>query len=78
MKKSITIHFPEKLRKEVDAVVNKEHSSRSAIIREAIERYIAVKRFRKLSMKTLPFAEAQGLLTDRDVFKALTSGDNCG
>jgi metal-responsive CopG/Arc/MetJ family transcriptional regulator len=78
MKKTIALRLSEKLRKELDAVVSEEHSSRSRLIREAIERYLAVKRFRKLRMKTLPFAAAQGLLTDRDVFKAMASGDNRG
>jgi len=76
MKKAITLRLPEKLRKELDAVVSEEYSSRSGLIREAIELYLAVKRFRKLRMKTLPSAEAQGLFTDRDVFKAMSLCDN--
>jgi len=76
MKKTVTVCLPEKLRKKLDAVVSEEHASRSEIVRKAIERYLAVKRFRQLRMKTLPFAEAQGLLMDRDVFKALSSGDS--
>lgn len=78
MKKTITVSLSKKLRRELDAVVSEGHASRSEIVRKAIERYLAAKRFRKLRMKTLPFAEAQGLLTDRDVFKALSSGDNRG
>lgn len=72
MKDTITIRLPEKLQKELDAVVSEEHASRSEIIRVAIERYLALKRFRQLRKKTLPFAEAQGLLTDEDVFKAIS------
>jgi predicted transcriptional regulator len=72
MKDTITIRLTEKLQKELDAVVSEEHASRSEIIRVAIERYIALKRFRQLRKKTLPFAEAQGLLTDEDIFKAIS------
>jgi metal-responsive CopG/Arc/MetJ family transcriptional regulator len=72
MKDTITIRLPEKLQKELDAVVSEEHASRSEIIRVAIERYLALKRFRQLRKKTLPFAEAQGLLTDEDIFKAIS------
>jgi hypothetical protein len=32
----------------------------------------AVARFRELRKKTLPFAEAQGLVTDEDVFRTLS------
>lgn len=72
MKDTITIRLPEKLQKELDAVVSEEHASRSEIIRVAIERYLSLKRFRQLRKKTLPFAEAQGLLTDEDIFKAIS------
>jgi hypothetical protein len=33
---------------------------------------VAVARFRELRSKTLPFAEAQGLLADEDVFEAVS------
>jgi len=73
MKKTVTVSLPEKLRKKLDAVVSEEHATRSEIVRKAIERYLAVKRFRQLRIKTFPLAEAQGLLTDRDVFKKISS-----
>jgi len=44
----------------------------SDVVRESIRRYVAVEQFRRLRAKTLPFAEAQGILTDEDVFKALS------
>jgi len=44
----------------------------SDIVRESLRRYIAAERFRAIRRKTLPFSEAQGLLTDEDVFKALS------
>jgi len=72
MKDTITIRLPEKLQKELDAVVAEERASRSEVIRIAIERYLALKKFHQLRRKTLPFAEAQGLLTDEDIFKAIS------
>jgi hypothetical protein len=42
------------------------------IVRESIRRYVAVEKFRTLRKKALPFAEAQGFLTDEDVFKAIS------
>lgn len=33
---------------------------------------LAVKRFRKLRNKVLPFAKARGILTDKDVFSEIS------
>jgi metal-responsive CopG/Arc/MetJ family transcriptional regulator len=72
MKDTITIRLPEKLQKELEKVVKEEKTSKSEIIRDAVSRYLAVKRFQQLRKKALPFAEAQGLLTDEDIFKAIS------
>ena len=72
MKDTITIRLPEKIQKELNDVVKTENISKSEIIREAITRYLAAKRFQQLRKKVLPFAEAQGLITDEDVFKAIS------
>jgi metal-responsive CopG/Arc/MetJ family transcriptional regulator len=72
MKGTITIRLPEKLQRELDRVVEAEKTSKSEIIRDAIARYLALKRFQLLRKKVLPFAEAQGLLTDEDIFKAIS------
>ncbi len=72
MRGTITLRLPEKLEKDLDKVVKAEKSSKSDVIRDAIERYIALKRFQQLRKKVLPFAEAEGLVTDEDVFKAIS------
>lgn len=68
MIETITIRLPEKLQKELETVVKTEKTSKSEIIRDAISRYLAVKRFKQLRKRVLPFAEAEGLLTDEDIF----------
>ncbi len=72
MKDTITIRLPEKLQKELDLVVKTEKSSKSEVIREAITRYLASKRFQQLRKRVLPFAEAQGLITDEDIFNTIS------
>jgi predicted transcriptional regulator len=72
MENTITIRLPKKLQKELDIMAKTEKTSKSEIIRDAIARYIAVKRFQQLRKKVLPFAEAEGLLTDEDIFKAIS------
>jgi predicted transcriptional regulator len=72
MKDTITIRLSKKLQNELEIVVKTEKTSKSNIIRDAIARYLAIKRFQQLRKKVLPFAEAEGLLTDEDVFKAIS------
>jgi metal-responsive CopG/Arc/MetJ family transcriptional regulator len=72
MTETITIRLPKKIQEELEKVVRKEKTSKSEVIREAIASYLAVKRFQQLRKQVLPFAEAQGLLTDEDVFKVIS------
>ena len=72
MPSSITIKLPDKLEKELKAVMKAEKTSRDEIIKDALSRYLSIKQFQLLRKKVLPFAESQGLLTDEDVFKAIS------
>ena len=72
MTNTITVRLSEKLEKELEKVIKAEGGSKSEVVRDAIARYLAIKRFKQLRKKVLPFAEAQGLLTDEDVFKAIS------
>ena len=69
---TLTIRLPDDLRSELDKISRAENKAVSDIVRESLRRYVAVERFRAIRRKVLPFAEAQGLLTDDDVFKALS------
>ena len=44
-------------------------TSRSDIAREALERQLARAQFDELRRRVMPYAEAQGYLTDEDVFR---------
>ena len=69
---TLTIRLDPKLEKALDRIAKISGRSKSEIAREALRRQVAVVRFRELRKKTLPFAEAQGLVTDEDVFSALS------
>lgn len=69
---TLTIRLPDDLRRQLDKLSRDENKPVSDIVRESLRRYVAVERFRAIRKKVLPFAEAQGLLTDEDVFKALS------
>jgi predicted transcriptional regulator len=69
---TLTIRLDGKLEKALDRIAKRTGRTKSEIAREALERQVAVTRFRELRARTLPFAEAQGLLTDEDVFRAIS------
>lgn len=69
---TLTIRLPDDLRDELETISKEEHKAVSDIVRESIRRHVAIQRFRALRRKVLPFAEAQGLISDDDVFKALS------
>jgi predicted transcriptional regulator len=68
---TLTIRLDEKLERALERLAKTTGRTKSELAREALKRQIAVARFRELRRRTLPYAEAQGLLTDEDVFKAL-------
>jgi len=72
MESTITVRLPKKLEKEISFLAEQEKTTKSKLIREAVERYVALKKFQHLRRKVLPFAEAQGLITDEDVFRAIS------
>ena len=69
---ALTIRLPKEIKKELECLAKDEKVPVSDLIRESLDYFLAVKRFRRLRKKTLPFAEAQGLLTDEDVYKAVS------
>ena len=72
MKGTLTIRLPEPMQHELDEIAKEEHVPKSDIIRDALSHYLAVRRFRRIRSQVLPFAEAQGLLTDEDIFREVS------
>lgn len=72
MNQTLTIRIPEEMRKELQELSKVEDKPVSDLVRDSLKKYIAIRRFRKLRNMVLPFAEAQGILTDEDVFKAIS------
>jgi predicted transcriptional regulator len=71
MNRPITVRLPDDLRKILESISQAENIPVSDVVRESIRKYVSLYRFRKLRKQVLPFAEAQGLLTDEDIFKCL-------
>jgi predicted transcriptional regulator len=66
---TITIRLDRELDRELDRACAHTGRSRSELAREALRRQLALLRFERLRKKVLPLAEAQGYVTDEDVFR---------
>ena len=69
---SLTVRIPESLQKELQELCRRQHRPASDVVRDSLRRYLAAGKFQALRRKALPFAEAQGFLTDEDVFEAIS------
>jgi len=71
MEKIITIRIPYELDNELTRISKEQDRPVSSLVRDSLKQYIKIYRFRKLREKLLPFAEAQGLLTDEDIYEKI-------
>lgn len=65
---SVTIRLDQKLQRDLDRLSRQLGRSRSDLVRDAVRRQLALLRFEESRRAMLPLAEAQGILTDEDVF----------
>jgi metal-responsive CopG/Arc/MetJ family transcriptional regulator len=72
VRESISISLPEELKTELDRLTAVDGTSRSDVVREALREYLFARRFRALRQELMPYAEAQGIYTDDDVFRAVS------
>lgn len=66
--KTITIRVSEELEQELTKSSEESGSSRSELVREALQNHLGVQKFKRLRSKIKPFAEKQDYLIDEDVF----------
>lgn len=71
MNQSLTIRIPDTMRRDLENLSKVEKKPVSDLVRESLQKYLAVQKFRKLRNMVLPFAESEGILTDDDVFNNL-------
>jgi metal-responsive CopG/Arc/MetJ family transcriptional regulator len=72
MRESISISLPEDLKAEIDRFIRAQGISRSDLVREALRDYLFSRRLRALRQEIMPYAEAQGVYTDEDVFREVS------
>ena len=67
MRETVTISLPEAVRRELDRVAKEEGVSRSDVLRQSLEDFLFVRRFRQLRQRMMAAAQAQDIYTDEDV-----------
>lgn len=72
MRESISVSLPESVKAELDRFTQAEGISRSDLIRQALQEYLLVRKFRTLRSRMMLQAQAQGIYTDEDVFERIS------
>lgn len=72
MPATVTIRLEASVQTRLERVSARTGRTRSDIVREALERQLALMEFERARRKTRPFAERAGWLTDEDVFTAVS------
>jgi predicted transcriptional regulator len=70
--KTLKIRLSNRLDRALTRIARQTGRRKSVVARDLIKRHVGAVRFRELRAMTLPFAEAQGLLTDEDVFRVIS------
>jgi metal-responsive CopG/Arc/MetJ family transcriptional regulator len=69
MRDTVTISLPQAVRRELDRVAKEEGLSRSDVLRQSLDDFLFVRRFRQLRQRMMATARVRGIFTDEDVFK---------
>jgi metal-responsive CopG/Arc/MetJ family transcriptional regulator len=65
----VTIRLDEDLEQTLDEYCRETGRNRSDVVRDALRRQLRAFRFQQFRREFMPYAEAQGYLTDEDVFR---------
>jgi predicted transcriptional regulator len=66
---ALTIRLDPDLNRQLARQAKRTGRSRSDVAREALRRQLAVAQFEQVRRRVMPLAEAQGYLTDEDIFR---------
>jgi metal-responsive CopG/Arc/MetJ family transcriptional regulator len=72
MRATLTVSLPDKLNRELIALIKRSGKSRSRVVQDALQRQIAIERFRGLREKLVPKGRKAGFHSDEDAFRAIS------
>lgn len=66
---TVTVRLDPELERRLSRAAERSGRSRSELVRDALQRQLALEQFQDLRRRLMPFAEVAGYLTDEDVFR---------
>jgi len=69
---TLNVRVPDDLKQKLEELARQQHRPPSELIRECLRRYIVAEQLKAMRRLTVPLAEAQGYLTDEDIFQAVS------
>ena len=69
---TITLNISDDLKEQLEELSRRQQRPESEVVSESLRRYIATEQLKAIRRATVPLAEAQGFLTDEDIFKAVS------
>ena len=69
---TLTLRIPDDLKKQLEELSRQQQRPTSELVRESLRRYLVTEQLKAIRRTTVPLAEAQGLLTDEDIFKEVS------
>jgi predicted transcriptional regulator len=72
MRTVLSVSLPEKVAAELDAIAKTTGRNKSDIVKESLGLFLWETKFRNVKMKLSAKAKAAGVITEEDVFKAVS------
>lgn len=72
MDTTLSIRIDKDLEELLEQAAKRTGRPKSELVREALRRQLSVESFQQLRKKLMPYGEAQGWLTDEDVFREVS------
>jgi len=72
MRTVLSVSLPENMAKELDALARATGRNKSDIVKESLGAFLWETKFRRAQAKLRPKAKAAGIVTEDDVFKAVS------
>ncbi len=69
---TLTLRIPDDLKEQLESLSRQQQRPASELVRESLRRYVAGEQLKTLRLMTAPLAEAQGFVTDEDIFRAIS------
>ena len=69
---TLTLRIPDDLKEQLEELSRQQQRPTSELVWESLRRYIVSEQLKALRRATVPLAEAQGLLTDDDIFRTVS------